>query len=827
MRRVLLSGISSRRRRLAGTFLAVLLGVAFLAATLTMTATMTSAIDGFFTRANAGIDVVVRGGTALGDGPNPARAPIPGSLLSTVRNTPGVAVAEPVVEGFGQLLGRDGTAIAVNGPRVAGSWVPDRELNPYHVVEGRPPANSGDVVVNQATAEAGNLHVGDRTTLLTPAPRPVRVVGIVRFGDSGGFGATSYVGLTPADATAFVVGGKNQLSSIQVRSDDEISRATLAERITKSLPTGVEAVTGDAATDETTSAIEDGFLTFLRALLGAFAGVALLVAVLSIHNTFAILVAQRTRETALLRAVGATRRQVLAGVLAEALIVGVVASGAGVAAGYGLAGLLKAAFGALGFDAPVDGLVFPLSTVAICVPVGVVATVVAAVTPAVRASRVAPIEALREAAAEAPRISRVRAVAGAGLAVAGLVAVGAGSAVFVVGVGAVLVVAGVLALAPLLVGPLAATPVRGVTARLARGNTRRNPRRTAGAAAALLIGVGVVTLFTVAAGSLKASSTSDVETAFRGDFAISSGQRFGNGSLSADIAPALARLPQVATVASVGSGQAVLAGQGAQVSFADPPSLARLVSFADVTGADISELGPGQVAVSADSGHSLGDRLSVRYPDGVRSTVVVTTVYRANPLVGSVLLDTSEWAPHSSQALAKSVYVGLADGVSPADGRKALTSALRPFGNPTLSDADELAGANADAIGQLLNLVYVLLAIAVITALLGIANTLSLGVHERTRELGLLRAVGATRRQVRSLVRWESVLIALFGTVLGAALGTALGWALVRVAGSSFAVPAVPLAVIVVGGAAAGLLAGARPTRTAARLDVLRAIATE
>ncbi|GAA3391957.1 ABC transporter permease [Cryptosporangium minutisporangium] len=827
MRRLLLAGLRARRRRLAGTFLAVLLGVAFLAATLTMTATMTSAIDGFFTRANAGIDVVVRSGTALADTPNASRTPIDASLLDTVREVPGVAVAAPVVEGFGQLLGRDGTAIAVNGPRLAGSWVADPELNPYRVVEGRAPTVTGDVVVNRAAAEDGGLRVGDRTTLLTPAPEPVRVVGIVTFGDADAFGGTSYVGLTAADAKTFLAGGRDRLTSIQVKAADGVARDALVERIAATLPPGVQAISGQAATDETTDAINDGFLIVLRALLGAFAGVALLVAVLSIHNTFAILVAQRTRETALLRAVGAVRGQVLAAVLVEALVLGAVASGAGVAAGYGLAGLLKQVFGALGFDAPVEGLVFPLSTIAICVPIGVLATVVAALAPAVRASRVAPVEALREAAAERPGTSRVRTAIGAVLALAGVVAVGAGTAVAVVGIGAVLVVAGVLALAPLLVGPLSGLPLRGVTARLARRNARRNPRRTAGAAAALLIGVGVVTLFTVAAGSLGAASRSDVEKAFTGDFAVDSGARFGMGSLSPAIAPTLARLPEVSGVAAVGGGQALVGGEGTTVSVADPPSLARLVSFGDVEGAPISSLRPGQVAVAEGSGHSRGERLSVRYPDGTTATVVVTTVYEENPLVGPVLISAAEWTPHASQPLAAAVYVGLSDGVSASEGRSAIEAAVRPFGNPTVSDADELAGAGAAAIDQLLNLVYVLLAIAVITALLGIANTLSLGVHERTRELGLLRAVGATRRQVRSLVRWESVLIALFGTVLGATLGTALGWALMRAAGSGFSVPVLPLTVIVVGGALAGLLAGARPTRTAARLDVLRAIATE
>ncbi|GAA0256339.1 FtsX-like permease family protein [Cryptosporangium japonicum] len=822
MTRVLLAGLRARRRRFVGTFVAVLLGVAFLAATLTMTATMTSAIDGFFSEANAGTDVVVRSSTALADGPNATRPPLAGSVLDTVRAVPGVEVAAPVVEGFGQLLGRDGTAIAVNGPRRAASWVADPALNPWKVAQGTAPTAPGDVVVDRAAATIGDLHVGDRTTLLTPAPEPVRVVGIVTFGDSDAFGGTSYVGLTPADARAFLAGGRDQLTSIQVRGRG----ADLAGKIDAVLPPGVQAITGAAATDETTAAINDGFLTALRALLGAFAGVALLVAVLSIHNTFAILVAQRTRETALLRAVGAGRGQVLAGVVAEALVIGVVATAAGIAAGYGLAALLKAVFGALGFAAPVDGLVFPLSTIVICAPVGVFATVLAAIGPAWRASRVAPLEALRGAAAERVGISRVRVGVGVVLGSAGTVAVVVGSTVGTVGAGAVLIVAGVLALAPLLVRPLSRLPLRGVTAGLARRNARRNPRRTAGAAAALLVGVGVVTLFTVAAGSLKAASATDVETTFRGDFAVTSGARFGNGSLPADLAPALARLPQVATVAAVGGGPAVVGGSGTSVSAADPPSLARVLALPDATGAPLTSLRPGRIAVADDSGHALGDRVRVQYPDGSAATDEVVAVYGRSQLVEPVLMSAQEWAPHATQALASAVYVELADGVPVADGRRAIVAAARAYGSPTVSDAGELAGLGAEAIGQLLNLVYVLLAIAVVTALLGITNTLSLGVHERTRELGLVRAVGATRRQVRAMVRWESVLIALFGTVVGAALGTALGWALIRVTDTGFSMPIVPLLVIVSGGALAGLLAGARPTRTAARLDVLRAIAT-
>jgi putative ABC transport system permease protein len=474
--------------------------------------------------------------------------------------------------------------------------------------------------------------------------------------------------------------------------------------------------------------------------------------------------------------------------------------------------------------------VFQASAVAICLPAGVLITVVAAITPALRASRVAPVEALRTAAAESTRPSRPRLIIGALLAASGVAAATAGPALPIVGVGALLVVVGVIALAPAAARFLR-VPARSVTAELAGQNARRSPRRTAGAAAALVIGVGVVTLFTVAAGSLGAASASDTSTAFSGDLAIT-GARFGDGGLSSQLAPALAKLPQVATAVGVGRGQGLLAGKSTDVSVADPPSLAQVVAFTDVTGVAVNRLAPGQVAagadLAADRGWSLGDRVAVRYPDGTADTVTIATIYQMNPLVGGVLFPASAWTPHARQGLDSAVYLRLADGTSLASGRSAVAAALRPYGSPTLQDAKELAGADAAAIDQVLNLVYVLLAIAVLTALMGIANTLSLAIHERTRELGLLRAVGATRRQIRTLVRWESVLIAVLGTVVGAGLGVGLGWVLLRAADvSDFSVRPVPLAVIVAGGAFAGLLAGALPARRAARLDILRAIATE
>jgi putative ABC transport system permease protein len=732
-----------------------------------------------------------------------------------------VKTAEPDVEGFGQIVAKDGKALQVNGPRSAGNWLADAALNPYRLVGGRAPAGSGEVVLNRGAAEAAGLRIGDSTTLLTPAPRPVTIVGIATYGDADAFGGTSYVGLSYSDAQRYMGTG---LTSIRVRGAG--SPAALAHAVAAVLPPGVQAVTGQVVTDEANEALGAGFLTALRAVLGSFAAVALLVAVLSIHNTFAILVAQRTRETALLRAVGASRRQVLTGVVAEASVIGLVASAFGVAAGFGLAALLKQVFAAIGFAFPAAKLVFPLSAVAICLPAGVLITLVAALAPALRAARVAPVEALRGAAAESTRPSLVRLVLGALAFAGGGLAAALGGSLVVVGPGALLTVAGAIALAPLAVRWLG-VPARNATAALAGQNARRSPRRTAGAAAALVIGVGVVTLFTVAAGSIGTASTSATAAAFDGDLAIT-GARFGNGGLSPGLAPALARVPQVSTVAAVDRGQAVLAGQPCSVSVGIPSALASVIDFHDVRGVAIGGLRAGQIAVTDDEPWKLGQRVAVRYPDGALGTVTVSSVYATNPLVSGVLFTSADWTPHARQQLTSEVYLSLASGVSLETGRSAVATALRPYGSPTLSDAEELAGADAAAIDQVLNLVYVLLAVAILTALMGIANTLSLAIGERTRELGLLRAVGATRRQVRTLVRWESALVALFGTGLGAALGVALGWALVRAADlGDFSVPPAPLVVIVAGGALAGLLAGALPARRAARLDVLRAIATE
>jgi putative ABC transport system permease protein len=830
MLRVSLSGLWAHKRRLVGTVLAVFLGVAFLAGTMVLSATLSASIDGFFTRANSGTDVVVRNATAVSSAPGAQRGPIDAAIAERVRAVPGVAVALPVVQGFGQIVGHDGTAVSVNGPRVAQSWLADPALDPWRIAAGRAPRTDDEVVLDRASARLGGLHVGDRTTLLTPAPVPVTVVGIATFGTADAFGGSSYVGLTLSAARRYLV-PPGTISSVSVKAQPGVAPEELVRRIAATLPSTVEAVTGARLTEEDIASVNSAFLSVFRGFLTVFAIVALLVATFSIHNTFAILVAARTRESGLLRAIGASRRQVLVTVVGEALAVGVLATAAGLAGGLGLAALLKKAFAGLGFDLPATGLVFTGATVAVCVPVGIVVTLVAAAVPAWRAGRVAPLAALLAAAVEPTRPSAVRVAAGTILAAGGAVVAVVLPNAAAAQLGSALAFIGVVVLGPVtarLVTAGLGVPVaalRGVTGQLARRNAMRNPRRTASASIALLIGVGVVALFTVFGASLQTSTVDSLGAAFTGDLALSASQ-FGNGGMSPHLAADLARLPEVRAATGIGAGRVLLDGTSVDVHVVDPATVAAVVRVDRA----VAALGDRQVAVAQTVAQQrswhVGTVVPVRYGDGAVDALTIGAVYPANPLLGDYLLPERTWRTHTPQYLHATVYVAASGDLSRA--RQAVTAVAARYGAPTVRDRQQLFDATAQGIAQLLNVVYVLLALAVLIALMGIANTLSLAVNERTREIGLLRAVGATRRQVRAMLRWESVLTALFGTLTGLGVGVFLGWVLVRASGTGgFTAPAVPLVAIAAGGALAGLLAGLLPARRAARLPLLTAIAVE
>ncbi|MFE4800884.1 ABC transporter permease [Streptomyces sp. NPDC056708] len=848
--RLSISSLRAHKRRFAGTFVAVLLGVAFLTGTLVMGDTLRASFDTLFGNATAGTDAVVRSSnvvTVAGESQG-SRQPVSTALVKRIEQTPGVAAAAPDIQGAGQLIGSDGKPIGGQGPpTLAGNWIDDPKLNPYRLAAGRAPSAPGEVVINRGTADRGGLGIGDTTVLRTPDPVHVTIVGLATFGGQDGMGQVTYTAMTQADAEKYLTPKPGEASTIQVRAGPGTSQQELVDALRPVLPKDVEAITGQASAAENRDMISGAFLSVFTTLLLVFSGIVLLVATFSIHNTFAIVVAQRTRENALLRALGASRRQVVGSTLVEAAAVGVIASAAGLAGGIGIAAGLQALFPAVGFPFPEGALVISAVSLLLPLAVGLLVCLGSALLPAVRAGRTAPLAALRESAVDDSAASRARALAGLVVLVAslGTILTGAlaGVSVWLSAAGAVSALAAFVVLGPVassyavrfLGAPL--DRLHGVTGRLARRNALRSPRRTASTATALMIGVAVVSLFTVFGASLKATMNRTVDRSFAGDVAISA-PAFGAGGsgLSPRLAPAVDRLPEVATAVGLGKGVAEVDGAGRALTVTDPAALGRVFDLGRVDGS-LKGLGANGIAVSdteaGKRGLHTGSTARLAFTDGTQQNFTVRAVYGRSELAGDYVITRLAWAPHRAQDSDSLIAVSFKPGVTTADGKAAVAKTAAAYGNPDVQTRSEYAQSSAGGIDMMLTLVYALLALAVLIALLGIANTLTLALHERTRELGLLRAVGQTRSQLRSMVRWESVLVAAFGTAGGLLLGGVLSWVLVKASvgtgdtALAFALPPLRLLVVALVGITAGALAGWRPARRAARLDVLRAIAAE
>ena len=848
MWRTTVKSIGAHKRRLLATSSAVVLGVAFLSGTLVLGDTMETGFGDMFSEANAGTDAVVRSATEVGDEDVSERGRLDTSVVDDVAAVDGVATAVPEIYGIGQIVGSDGDPIGGNGPPTqAGNWIADAGINPWQIADGRAPEGPGEVVIDRASADTGDLDVGDTTTIRTPESVEATVVGIATFGESGAdsAGPMTYAAFTTEFAQQVLLPDPQQISDVLVVADDGVSQQELVDRLGPALPDGSEAITGAALTDEQQANLESDFLGFFKAFLLVFAGIALVVATFSIYNTFSILVAQRTRESALLRALGASRRQVLASTVVEALVVGVLASAIGVAAGVGLAAGLSALSESAGFAVAGTALMVETTALVGAAVVGVVATLIASVGPALKASRVAPLAALRDVAVDRSGASWVRGLVGALVAAIGIAATAGGTAgdgsLAMTGLGALLVVAGFVLLGPVVARPVAGTlggPLtlrRGMSGTLARRNAMRNPRRTAGTASALMVGVAVVTLFTVVAASVKQSIDDVVDQQFAGDLVIAQTD-FSGAGLTPELEPAVSDLPEVDVATGLGIAPMVVDGGDTVASVIDPASFGRVLDL-DVSQGSIGGLGPGDVALfgdyATDRGLALGDAVPVSYADGATERLKVGAIFQNDELVDSVVLPKAAYQPHAATRASDVVLlVDLADGVSTAQGEAAIQPVADRFGAPDVQDRQEYVDSVAGQIDQMLTIIYVLLVMAIVIALMGIANTLSLSIHERTRELGLLRAVGQSRRQLRRMVRGEALVVALFGTVGGLGLGTFLGWAMVKTIEAAeglgaFAVPAGQLGVVVALGAIVGVVAAVRPARRAAKLDVLEAIATD
>ncbi|MCU1453202.1 MAG: ABC-type transport system, involved in lipoprotein release, permease component [Acidimicrobiales bacterium] len=847
MLRTAFKSLLAHRTRLFATALAVTLGVSFMAGTLVLTDTVSKTFNGLYADVYRGTSGVVRAKAAF-NGPGSTgqqRGRVDASLVTALRRVDGVAVAEGSVLGFARLVGKDGHAIGnptTGAPTYGTNWTDTAELNPFTLASGRAPRADNEMVIDKRSAHTGHLALGDTTTVLVQGPpQRMLITGIVRFGSSDSPAGASFALFTTRTAQRFV-SEPGKFDAISLVAKSGVSQLQLVQNMHGHLPAGVEAVTGRQVIKEAQTQVGKMVGTFTTFMV-VFAVVALLVGSFMIFNAFSITVAQRTRETGLMRALGATRRQVLFSVLLEALAVGLVSSLVGLALGVVVAVGLKSLIGAIGIDIPTGGIVFGVRTVIVALGAGIGVTVVAAVSPARKAARVAPIAAMQGTVATGTGYgSKQRVLVGMGLLGGGIAVLFLGllghssSPVLIVGLGAVVVFFGVavlgrtisLPLSRLLGAPL--PRLRGAAGVIARQNAMRNPKRTAATASALMICVGLVGFITIFASSARASISSVVDRSFTGDYIVNSGSGV-SGGVDPGLARRLNQLPQVASASGLRIGTASVDGRVVQLGGFDPRLAFDIIDVKPISGSR-SDLGADAIAIDqtvATAKHlAIGDHLSVVFKDTGRQSLRIALIYGPNQLAGKYYLGMSAYAANFHTRYDVFVFVKKAPRVSSAATLTAVKRVVADYPGATVMDQTQFKAQTAQPINQLLGLVYALLLLAVIIALLGIGNTLALGIFERIQELGLLRAVGMTRRQLRSTIRWESVIIALQGTFLGLLIGVFFGWALVtalnKQAASVFSIPYATLGVVVVLAAIAGIAAAVLPARRAAKLNVLRAI---
>lgn len=846
MIRLVLAGLRQRKLRAALTATAILLGVAMVTGTLVLTSQITRAFDEIFQAANSGVDVRVSPRTDFEGGLSNVPT-LPESMVAQVRGVEGVRAAAPELAALGSPVVNGEYVQSTGAPSFVFSLTPD-PFRSTELASGAYPARNGEVAVNEALAANEGLDLGDRLGIATrDGVKQVTLTGTVTFANVSSIGGTTIVIATKDDVQRwFDLEGR--VNSIAVAAQPGVTPQALARRIAAALPSTVEVRTGqqDAAdqAQQTTEAIN----TFLRPALLAFGVIALFVGAFIIFNTFSITVAQRLRELGLLRTIGASRRQVMASVVGEALVIGLVAGVVGLFAGYGFAALLVWVFDTLlPGGIPVAGAQISLGIVLTALLVGVLVSVVAALIPAVRASRVPPVAALREGA-EIPRgrLSRFTPILAGLLALGGIVLIvvglqsegGATRRLLVMALGALLVflaIGGLLrylvpGLSRLIGWPLERTP--GASGSLARQNATRNPSRTAATAAALMIGIGLVSFVAVFAQGLKASVTGAIDDTLRGDLIIS-GKSFQ--PIPAASAAAVRATPGVADVVAVLTDEARSDGAGRTTVFGvDPDAAARGLSFEWVDGseADLRGLGPSQVVVEQDfadsAGVGVGDPVVLRASSGAEDTYRVAGVFRDRILFeGGVIASRDGFGRLFTARDPIFVLATVDPGADPVAVKEEVAKALAPFPAAEVRTNAEYRDEISSRVDSILYLLYVLLAMSVVISLFGIVNTLVLSITERTREIGMLRAIGLTRSQLRRMVRYESVITSGIGGVIGIILGVVLAWVFslgLRDEGIVFRIPWTQLVIFLVVAVVAGVLAAVLPARRAARLDPLDAL---
>ncbi len=846
MLRVALTSLLARKLRLLMSTAAIVLGVAFVAGSLIFTDAMSGAFDDIIEGSTADAEVAHRGANDFEALPD-SRV-LPASLADELEALPEVASAHPqnvlqtvfVIDEHGKVVGGNGPPGLAFNPTDAISLTGEPVMS---IAEGDLPDAAYEVALDEKTAERAGYDLGDEVTLATSATPPTMRAELVGLVDS----STSTVGATiTVFDTEFLqdyfFDGKDVFTSISLNAADGVTQRELADAAQAVLPPGVEARTGDEVVERNQSVLDE-VLGYLRTFLLVFAAVSLVTGTFLIINTFSILVAQRSRELALLRALGASRRQVNASVMLEALVVGLVGSTIGVGVGYLLSQLLRLFFGQFGLD--LSGASFPvhLSTVLWSYAVGVPVTLVASILPARRASRIPPIAALRDDVALPESTLRRRVAVGVLLVILGaggmvLGFAGSGSSgLLVIGLGVLLVLVGVALMSPVLGQPLLAAfgalfrRTFGAVGVLAGGNVRRNPRRTGATASALMIGVTLMTMMSVFGASASASTDEAIGETLTSQFVISNVVQV---PFSPAVAAEVERLDGVAGVAQLRMAYPEVDGAGFQFAVAmDPDQLPTAFDVAATEGS-IDRLGPGTVALSTARAEALGvdigDRLTMTLQGGSQQLRVVAT-FRPGLLPGDYLVDPATLVEGGVAPLDSMVFVTKDPAADTDEVRARIERVIEDLPTVTVKDPEGYADEQMGQINQFLYMIYALLGLSVVIAVLGVVNTLGLSVVERTREVGLLRAVGLSRRQLRTMVRLESVAVVVFGALLGLVMGLVFGFTIVKALAdqglSEVSVPWLWLVGFLLAATVLGVVAAVLPARRAARLDVLRAIATE
>lgn len=841
MFRTALRNVLAHKARLLMTVLAVMLGVAFVSGTLVFTSTISDAYQASSQKGFDGVDVAIR--PQSGDSGPGAPASLDQKLLDKAARVPGASSATGVVYGFAAIADKKGELLGNGFSTSGGNYYPgsDGKDARYPMRSGAAPHGPHEFALDAHTADKAGYKVGDTVRISVDGPvHEQKLTGIFTT-DDGAVAAGGSLALFDTATAQKLYGMPGGFSEIDIKAAPGTSQTELKSAVDKVLPKGsAQATTGSQLADDMAKMVAEKMDGMKTGLL-VFAGIALFVGVFLIANTFTMLVAQRTKELALLRAVGASRRQVTRSVLIEAFIVGAVAGLTGMAAGIGIGAGLRALMSTLGNTVPDGPLVISPSTVLISLVVGVVITVLAAWLPGRRAAKIPPVAAMNSVHATATTKSLVlRNTIGAlfaGAGVAGvLVATGMADGKAVMGGGAALLLIGVFVLTPLLSRPLIALarPVLrffGIAGTLAGQNAVRNPRRTAATASALMVGLTLITGMTVIAGSVQTGIDKQATAALKADYVISMAT---HTALSPDVAKKLATLDEVTAVspqrlsaARAGSDRTILAG----VNGKDFGKLTRL----DFTQGSLGELHGNHVVVddrtAKRKGLHPGSRFPVTFEDGTKSTLTVSGVYEGNQMLGGVIVDNATLAPHQKRATDTQVLVKTRDGATDAT-KEALITALGK--NPAISVADkkQVSEEIAQAFTLMLNMLYGLLAMAVIVAVLGVINTLAMSVFERSQEIGMLRAIGLDRRGIKQMVRLESLVISLFGGVLGIGLGVFFGWAAGELISANLktyelVLPWDRIGLFLAVAAVVGVLAALWPARRAARLNMLAAIKAE